>query len=96
MRRIVTTLFVVLILGEVVASPFFCLKCCPSQEQGADDHEACSPWCVACTCCHSTQTVSPEAPPVPVVLAIRQVETREVSILLPITPPREILHVPLA
>jgi hypothetical protein len=96
LRRLLTVLFATLILGEIAVSPILCLQCCSSQEQGGQDHEACSPWCVGCTCCHSTQTVSPETPQPLVALGAVQVIAPEVSVPLPASPPRDILHVPLA
>jgi hypothetical protein len=97
MRRIATALFVALILGEVVVSPFICLQCCPSQGQSEGDHdpEACPPWCVACSCCHLTHSVRPEMPQPAVVQQTTPVYLVDSVTPLLFTPPREVLHVPL-
>ena len=95
MRRLGMALFVALILSEIVVSPLICLQCCPSQEQSGDDHEACSPWCVACTCCHLAHTVCPEMPQAPIALETVQLRMAEAAVPLPVNPPRDILHVPL-
>ena len=95
MRRLLSALFVALILAEVIVSPLVCERCCPTADQGHDQPDACSPWCVACTCCHLAHAVRPEVPQVPLVPTSLAEALEQVTPIGCMTPPREILHVPL-
>lgn len=96
MRRFLIAVFVALTLTEMMVSPLVCKACCPSSEQQGRDSDDCSPWCVSCTCCHLAHTVCPEVPPAAAVSQVVEPGFTESLAPLPVTPPRDILHVPLS